>query len=374
MTSRERFRAAINHKQPDRIPIDVGGDAHNGITEVAYKNLLEYLNETDEVALYEPIQHLARLKPSVYERLHADTRYVFCSGSSQYQFERAPDGSWADEWGVRRKNIGLYDERIAAPLAGADLEAVRNYRLLDPRDKARFEGLRERTKKLHDETGYAIISGSAASFFYLPSEIIGFEEYLEKLLSEPKLIETLEDKLLEWQLEFFDAQLAEIGDLIEMIWIGDDWGTQIGPILSPQLFKDIFVKRYEQFIRFVKSKADIKVCLHSCGSVYWAIEEFIKAGIDVLHPVQGDAVGMGDPVRLKKEFGDSLAFYSGLRNQTVLPHGTAADVEKEVREKIAALSENGGYIMSGGHNFQADMPPQNILAVIDTTLQYGRYS
>jgi uroporphyrinogen decarboxylase len=123
----------------------------------------------------------------------------------------------------------------------------------------------------------------------------------------------------------------------------------------------------------VKSKADVKVALHSCGSIDWALDDLIGAGIDVIHPLQGDARGMDDPVSLKKRYGDRLVVYSNLRNQTVLPHGTPEEVRADTREKIQAWAPGGGYIMSCGHNIQADVPPENLLAVIDETLETGVY-
>jgi uroporphyrinogen decarboxylase len=107
--------------------------------------------------------------------------------------------------------------------------------------------------------------------------------------------------------------------------------------------------------------------------VFWAIEDFIKAGIDGLHTLQGDATSMQDPYKIKKEYGKALVFYSNLRNQTLLPYGTVKEVEEDVKKKLDALMPGGGYIMSGGHNFLSDVPPQNLLAIIDTTLKYGNY-
>lgn len=373
MTSRERFKSALEHKEPDRVPIDVGGDMHNGLHETAYRNLLKYLNEQDDIKLYDIVQHLAAVKDSVYARLHSDTRYIFAKPAGSFERILAPDSSWYDEWGVKRINVGLYDEAVEQPLAGCTLDDVLKYKLPDPKDAARFAGLRQQAKEFYENTDFALVGGSAASLFYLTSELVGFQEYMEKLLIEPKTIETLIDKVLEWQIDFFSEYLSEIGDYIEMVWMGDDWGTQLAPIMSPRMFQDIFAKRYAEFVKFLKSKANVKIALHSCGAVYWALEEFAKAGIDVIHPVQGDAAGLTDPVLLKKEFGDSLVFYSNLRNQTILPYGTPQEVEQEVKNKIAALAPGGGYIMSGGHNFQADVPAENILALVDATLKFGVY-
>jgi len=366
MTSRERFRKAINHEQPDRVPIDVGQDLHNGLHEVAYGNLLKHIGETDEIRLYDRMQHLAVVKESVLNRLHADTRYIFANAPAGFQLSVGTDGSWADEWGVRRKPCGYYDETCFHPLAGCDLAAVRGFRFPDPLDNSRFDGLQERACTLQETTDYALIAGSPATLFYLTSELVGFQEYMEKLLTDRIVIETLVDRMLEFWLSFFGAYLDAIGDQVEMIWMGDDWGTQQGPIISPKLFREIYVPRYRQFCQFVKSHAPVKIALHSCGSVCWALDDLADAGIDVVHPLQGDASGMEDPDMLKRRFGRRLVFYSNLCNQTTLPHGTPEEVRQDVRRKIRALSAGGGYVASGGHNIQADVPPENILALFDT--------
>jgi uroporphyrinogen decarboxylase len=370
MTSRERFHKAIHHQQPDRPPIDVGQDFHNGIHEIAYRKLLAQLGETDEIRLYDRMQHLAVVKESILDRLHADTRYVFANAPAGFEIVTAPDGTWADEWGIRRKPCGYYDEACHHPLAGCDLAAAQTFPFPDPTDAGRFAGLRQWAQQLHETTDYAIIAGSPATLFYLTAELVGFQEYMERLLTDRIVIETLVERMLGFWMEFFTAYLDAIGPLVEMIWIGDDWGTQQGPILPPRLFREIFVPRYRQFCQAVKARAPVKIALHSCGSVGWALDDLADAGIDVVHPLQGDARGLDDPDKLKRRFGDRLAFYSNLCNQTTLPYGTPDDVRRDVERKIRALSAGGGYIASGGHNIQADVSPQNILALFDTAYEY----
>ena len=366
MNSRQRFQQAINHQQPDRVPIDVGSDLHNGIHEVAYRNLLDHLGEHDEIRLYDQMQHLAVVKESILDRLHADTRYIFANAPAGFQMKFEADGSWADEWGVRRKPCGYYDEACHHPLAGCDLADAKAFRLPDPLDKTRFDGLRAKARRLYETTDYALIAGSPATFFYLTSEMVGFQEFMEKLLTDRIMIETLLDRMLGYWIDFFGPYLAALDGFVEMIWIGDDWGTQRGPIIPPKLFREIFLPRYRQFCAFVKSRSQVKIALHSCGSVGWALEDLAGAGIDVVHPLQGDAKGMNDPEELKRRFGKQLAFYSNLCNQTTLPYGTPEQVRQDVIRKIHALAPGGGYVMSGGHNIQADVKPQNILALFDT--------
>ncbi|MCX6090083.1 MAG: hypothetical protein NTX88_06925 [Candidatus Atribacteria bacterium] len=373
MTSRERFRRALNHLEPDRIPIDVGQDFHNGLHEVAYRNLLQYLGETDDIQFYDQVQHLAVCKESVLNRLRADTRYVFAGAEAGYELRIEPDKSWWDEWGVRRKNIGFYDDNIAQPLAGCTLEDIKKYRMPNPTDPARFVGLRERAKTFYDHTSYAVMGGNAASLFYLSSELMGYQEYMERLVYEPDLIEALVDRILEWEVDFFNAYLEEVGDVIEVVWMGDDWGIQTGPIMSPKMFRKIFKDRYRIFIDAVRKKTNAKVALHSCGSVLWIMGDLIDVGIDVLHPLQATAAEMGNPARIKEMYGDRLVFYSNISNQSILPQGTPDEVRAEAKNKIKYLAPGGGYIFSAGHNIQADVPPENIIALFDTAYQYGRY-
>jgi uroporphyrinogen decarboxylase len=373
MTSRERYRKAINHHEPDRVPIDAGQDLHNGLHEVAYRNLLRKLGETDQIVLYDQMQHLAVVKESVLERLHVDTRYIFAGAPTGFHLTFDSDRSWLDEWGIRRRPCGLYDESIGHPLQDCTLQSVKEYRMPNPRDPARFEGLREKSLRLQRETDYALIGGSAGTLFYLASEMVGFEEYMEKVVTEPMVIEALVERLLEYWIDFFDGYLAAIGDIIEVVWMGDDWGTQLGPVMNPAVFRSTYAGRYKQLIASIKNKSKVKVALHSCGSVHWAMADLVAAGVDILHPLQGDAAEMDDPGRLKKEFGRDLVFYSNIRNQSTLPHGTPQEVVAEVRKKIAHLAPGGGYVMSGGHNIQADVPPENILALYDATVQHGGY-
>jgi uroporphyrinogen decarboxylase len=370
MNSRARFVAAIHHQEPDRVPIDVGSDLHNGIHEIAYRNLLDHLGERDEIRLYDQMQHLAVVKESILERLHADTRYVFANAPASFELKIEPDGSWADEWGIRRKPCGYYDEVCHHPLAGCDPADAHKFPFPNPLDPTRFEGLREKARRLHETTDYALIAGSPATFFYLTSEMMGFQEFMERLLTDQFTIEILLERMLGYWLEFFGAYLDALGDCVEMIWLGDDWGTQQGPIIPPKLFRSLFVPRYRQFCSFVKSRSNVKIALHSCGSVGWALEDLADAGIDVVHPLQGDAKGMNDPLELKRRFGKQLVFYSNLCNQTTLPYGTPEQVRQDVIQKIRALSPGGGYVISGGHNIQADVKPQNILALFDTARDF----
>lgn len=371
MTPRERVRKALNHQEADRVPIDNGG-YHNGMHEVAYANLLKHLGLQDEIRIYDNMQRLARTSEEVRSLLRADIRYIFAKGPSRWKLEEAADGSWVDEWGVKRTPVGYYCETVDSPLANATLADLKHYEAPDPQDPARFDGLRERARRLYETTDFALAGANAGSLFYMASELRGYERYMEDLAWNQEFAAALADLFLDWYVRFFDSYLDHVGEYLDMMWIGDDWGTQNGPIMNPTTFRRVFKPRFKELVDFMKSKSRAKVALHCCGSIYWCLQDLVDVGIDVLHPMQGAAKDM-DPERIKREFGDKLVFYSGINNQHILPRGTPEQVRDEVRRKIAGYAPGGGYIFSCGHNIQADVPPENILAAFNTAHAFGRY-
>ena len=375
LTSRERLRKALNKEEPDRVPIDFGQDFHNGINEVAYNNLLNYLGvrPSAPIQVYDLMQRLAVVDERVLERFHVDTRYIMANPNANWQQKVEPDGSFEDEWGVYRKRCGYYCDNVRAPLTGKTREEIALAPFPDATEPSRFRGLREKARTLYDTTPYALMAGQAASLYYFSAELRGFEEYMADLVRQPQLISLLLDRVLEWMMAFTSRYLDEIGDYIEAWWMGDDWGMQTGPIMNPRTFREVFKPRYRRLIDLVRSKTKAKVCLHTCGATYWILQDLVDVGVDVIHPLQPTAQGNGDPVRIKREFGSRLGFYSNVANTTILPHGTPQDVVKEVRTKIAALAPGGGYVFSAGHNIQSDVPPANIVALFDTAYTAGVY-
>lgn len=375
MTSRERVRTTFNHQEPDRVPIDFGQDFHNGINEVGYKRLLEHLGIHDHgpVEVYDLMQRLAIVDPRVLERFHVDTRYLFTNGVEGFDPRIEEDGSFWDEWGIYRKRCGYYCDNVRPPLRGQDLEGIKGYAFPDPTDPSRFRGLRENAKDLYDNTDYALMAGQAASLFYLTTELVGFEQFMMDLAVDVPKLEWLLDRMVEWWIEFQGRYLDEVGDYVEGWWMGDDWGMQTGPIMDPELFRKLFKPRYRPILDLVRSKTDAKIILHTCGATYWVMADLVDLGIDVVHPVQARAAGNDDPIRIKKDFGRDLVFYSNIDNQTILPRGTPQEVAEEAAKKIRALAPGGGYIFSAGHDIQADVPPENVVALFDTAYEVGHY-
>jgi uroporphyrinogen decarboxylase len=375
MTPRERLRKALQRQEPDRVPIDFGQDFHNGISEVAYRNLLSYLHMDvpDSIPVYDLMQRLAVVDERVLERFHVDTRYIMANPNEHFALKVEEDGSFEDEWGVYRKRCGYYCDTVRSPLVRKSRDEIARCSFPDPSEPSRFRGLREKARQLYQTTDYALMAGQAASLYYFSTELRGYEEFMSDLADSTALVELLLDRVLEWMMEFTSHYLDEIGDCVEVWWMGDDWGMQTGPIMSPAVFRTLFKPRYRRLTDLVKSKTKAKVCLHTCGATYWVLQDLIDAGIEVVHPLQPTAKGNEDPVRLKRDYGDRLSFYSNIANTTILPHGKPEEVAQEVRRKIVALAPGGGYVFSGGHNIQADVPPANIVALFDTAYEAGRY-
>ena len=371
-TPRERVRKTLNHQEPDRVPIDLGGTIC-GICEKAYQDLVGFLGMELETKIYDYQQRLAWPDEYILKLFNVDTRYIFADPPSSWAFKEDATGSWVDEWGVKRKRFGYYSEWVSGPLMDADISAIQKHSFADPRDPERFEGLREKAKDLFEQTDYALIVGNGASVQYLPGELRGWQNYLTDVALNQDIITALADRLLEWSLQFFDELLDACGAYVEMVWIGDDWGGQQGPVMQPDVFRKIFKPRYKELVDFLKSKAKVKVALHSCGSVYWAMQDFVDVGIDVLNPIQVAAKDM-DTARLKKEFGDSLVFWGGgCDTQGVLPFGNPEGVKNEVKKRIGHLAPGGGFVFAAVHNIQANVPPENIITMYKTVEECGKY-
>jgi len=375
MTSRERMKKTLNHEEPDRVPIDFGQDLYNGINDAAYGNLLRHLQIKDagETKIYDLMQRLAMVDERVSERFRVDTRYIFSNPNETFVIPIEECGSFEDEWGVYRKRVGYYCENVRAPLAGKSKKEIIHHKFPNPSEKSRFRGLQERAQKMFETTSYALSAGQAATLFYFSSELTGYDEFMLDLALNTTRIEVLVEKVLEWMIEFTSCYLEEVGEYVETWWIGDDWGMQSGPIMNPSTFRKIFKPRYKKLIDAVKSKTSAKICLHTCGATYWILRDLADVGVDVVHPLQPTAAGNEDPDKLKRDYGDTFVFYSNIANTTILPHGTPEEVRNEVKRKIKSLAPGGGYIFSGGYNIQADVPPENIVALFDTAFESGKY-
>ncbi len=382
LTSRQRVLAALDHREADRVPIDLGGN-QTGIHKAAYRRLVDLLGLEEEIVISDLVQQLARPSEAVLERLHVDTRYVAAGGAKSFTggvVRRERGGrTWndfTDEFGVTwsmPQDQPHYYDISHSPLAGLSLDAIKAWPFPKGDDPSRFEGLRDRALDLRRETPYAVVSGISGVVYEICWYMRGLENLFIDMMTQPEVLETLLDRTLRFWLDWFRLFLDEAGDVVDVIMIGDDLAGQDGPLFAPRLYRSIIKPRQKRLVQYIRSRTKARIWYHSCGSILEYLPDLVDNGIDVINPVQISAKGM-DPVRLKAEFGDRLVFWGGgIDAQHVLPRASPEEVREHVRRNIAALKPGGGYVFSNVHNIQADVPPENVLAVFDAAYEFGRY-
>jgi uroporphyrinogen decarboxylase len=371
MTPRERVHAALEHREPDRVPIDSNGMV-SSMHETAYAALLLYLGREEKPPILDPVQRIVLASEEVLRELGVDTRYLYPETPAGWKYKEDAEGCWRDEFGVTYKRVGFSADCVGPALRGADLAAVKAYRFPDPTDASRFRGLREKALALHAGTDYALVSGAMLCIDYMRWVLRGLQDAVNDLDTEPRLAEYLLDAVTDWMIAHGQAVMAEIGDLIEFFWVGDDWGAQGGPFYSPELFRRVFAPRMAKLIGAIKSRTNAKCAYHCCGAVRWAIPDLIDAGVDILHPLQPNAAGNGDSAQIKAEFGGRLSFHGGTNNQGLF-HDGPAELQADTLGRLRDLAPGGGYIFSSGHNIQANMPSENIAMLFAIGRAFGTY-
>lgn len=382
MTSRQRLLTALNHEQPDRVPLDLGGN-QTGIHKFAYQALLRELGLQEEIEIMDAVQQLARPSEAVLDRLRIDTRYIHAGAASGFRGEitRATrDGKeWhdlVDEFGVRWSmpdESPLYMDITLHPLADATRADLADYPFPAGGDPGRFAGLRERALHIRQETPYALVSGISGVVYEICWYLRGLERWFMDMIEQPAFCETLLDHTLRFWMDWFAAFLREVGDLVDVVMIGDDIAGQRGPLFHPQFYHSVVKPRQKQLVQFIKSGTSAKIWYHTCGACRSYIPELLDNGIDALNPVQISAADM-EPAQLKQEFGDRLTFWGGgIDAQHVLPHADPDTVREHVRRNLRAWMPGGGYVFNNVHNIQAGVPAENILAMYDAAYESGFY-
>lgn len=383
MNSRERLLSTISHQEPDRIPFDLGSTQVTGIHKKAYDALRNELGLSSVSGQFcDRIQGLVYPDDDLVSCLGVDVRGLFPLNSHNLDFQPEDGGAyWVyhDEWGIvhhRPKLEDLYYSIVQVPLSSPDLTPadIESYKWPDLYSPWRIAGLRDLANS-YRKNGYAVVLKDIfTGIFEMAQRILGVEECLIAMSSNKKLALTLFDKLLELKLNYWEMALGQLHDVVDVIALFDDFGTQTSQLISPNMFRDQLKPRIKILIDRIKYIApDLKCFFHSCGNVRPILPDFIEIGIDILNPVHIRAKGM-EPTALKIDFGDDLVFWGGgIDTQGVLPRGSPAEVKDEVRRNIEALAPGGGFVFNTIHNIQADVPPQNILAMWDALNEYGKY-
>lgn len=370
MTSRQRVLAAVEHQEPDRVPIDVGGSSFSTIIGEAYKRLKAHLGIKGETHYMKVKSHSAILDDCVAQRLHTDTRPLLVGSPDGWQDVYFEDESFRNEFGViwRKAGDGHYAP-TGNPLREATLADLDSFCWPDPRNPGRTRGLREQARQLHEGTDYAVILSLPVGFVHLSQYLRGYEQWLMDIILNPEFLDTLMDRALEWWLDLTDAVLDEVGPYVDVIAFGDDVAFHDRSMVDLGRYRRLFKPRHRLMVNLIKNKSQAKVLYHCCGAVKSLIEDFIDIGVDAMNPVQVSSADM-DTAELKEKFGDRICFWGAIDTQRVLPFGSPEDVRSEVQRRIKDLSSGGGFVLAPVHNIQEDVPPENILAMVDAAVGF----
>ena len=374
MTPRECFIAAMNHRQPERLPIDMG--KHIGsIHRRAYVQLREYLGDVPMVNERRVLDRMAQTvwpDEALLERLDVDFRWLVPNWVQLT--EREDVEGYVDMWGVPYRALEDWDHCVVdgAPMREASIDEIDDFPWPDAHDPGQFAGLREQARSLHENTGYVIGADAIKAGMLMNAlQLRGYDQFFMDLVLDVDLAEKLMDKILQSLKDMWTHYLEQVGDYIQLAYVTDDFGTQKSLMISPQMFRDLIKPRWKELIRHIKSQADVKVMFHSDGAILPLLEDFIDIGVDILNPVQTSVSGLDDTFALKEKYGDRLCFHGAIDVQQMLPNATPAELEAEVARRIYDLGRDGGYILAPCHNIGHDIPPENVVTLFEKARELG---
>lgn len=413
MNSRERVLAAIAHKQPDQVPVDLGSTPSSGISAIAYSNLLKAIGRTDlPVQIYDVVQQLAQPDMSIIDRFGVDVldigrafnteekdwhETILANGDKAFypiHFNpvKQADGSYHcyDEDGKRLlalmpQGATFFDQSYFPYINGFP----ENYDTLDEemgrvlwsryvhspwdhtQDPDFWKTLREKTLQLRASTDKALMIVCGCNLFEWGTFLRRMDNFLMDLLCEPDQVARMLDQLLERHLATLAKVCDSVGDIVDIIRFGDDLGMTSGPFMDVDSYRSLFKPRHKQLCDYVKTHSQMHTFIHSCGSISSLMPDLIEAGIEIFNPVQTNARQM-EPEFLKKEFGQDCTFWGGgVETVGTLNNGTPEQVREQVLERLEIMSAGGGFVFNTVHNILPDVPPQNILAMFDAVKEFN---
>lgn len=346
MNSKERVRAAIAHREADRVPV--------------------FSTYTPETALLLREASGSR-EPDIGVAMGNDL-VKDCVGleSSYYLSE---DSTYVCPWGITWRNVynhtGHYTEIADFPLAG-DESKLDAWDIPDPTDPRLYEPV----KRLLDRYGSDrwIVGSCQCSIFEASWYLRGLDQFMVDMALNPEYTDALMDKVMEFPRRALKEYIA-LG--VDMVWLGDDVSTQRNMMISPGMWRRYLKPRYAAlFKEFKELDPDIKIAYHSCGNCEAILPEMIEIGLDVLNPIQPLAM---DPLMVKAKYGKELTLFGAMDVQQIMPFGTPAEIDAEVRRLIEGCGPGGGFILAGAHHLQSDTDVGNILAFYEACRKYGAY-
>ncbi len=411
MTSRERLLTALRHEQPDKVPIDFGGHRSSGIMALAYAKLRHALGlEERPIRVYDPMQQLAIIDADVLDRFEVDTIEMgrgFALEEADWHDWVLPDGTpcqlprWTepvretDRWVLKsqdgrvvsrmpdgaiyfeqcvwpyeeEENLDRLSEVLGSGLWGALGSPPGPVAAGPDGDRLVMEG----ASRLRQQTDRAILGLFGGNLLETGQTLFRMDNFLMLLASGPDRVHQFLDRLLELHLANLEIFLANVGDQVDVVLFGDDLGMQTGPQISTSMYEEFFKPRQLAMWNKVHELTEARVLLHCCGGVRPLLGHLIEAGLDAINPVQISCAGM-DSEQLKADFGDRLTFWGGgCDTQQMLPRGTPDEIRAHVQRQVEIFKPGGGFVFQQVHNIQADVPPENIIAMFDAVIECRHY-
>jgi len=377
MNSRERLLSALNHREPDRVPIDLGGTPTSTISIKALENLKSYLGLKISTRYMSTIFLTAYPDEEIVRRFGIDVKMVNANPPAGFKLQVSPDGKIIDEWGVvyqkhEEAHTHFVIEAEAPFHRVTSREEIERHPWPDPSDPSRFQGLKELAKKYHQE-GFGVVLNTPLMVMTQAQWMRGLEQFMLDTVLNRQLLEYMMDKILEIQMEMSRLLLEEVRSYIDVVIMGDDLSHQGGLTYSPDMYRNLLKPRHKAIIRFLKEHAgEAKILYHTCGAAEPLLRDLIDIGVDAFNPVQVSAKGMDDTKKLKALYGRDLSFWGGIDTQRVLSFGTPEKVRAEVRRRIEDLAAEGGFVLAAVHNLRPEVKPENICALFEAALEYGK--
>jgi len=382
LNSYNRIKKALEHKEADRVPL--GFDAHAaGIHKIAYQNLRGYLNlPLKEIKICSIVAQLAELDKDFLAKIDNDIKGVFSDSPSSWELSisEAKDYKiFTDEFGIfwrmPSKN-GLYFDMFKHPWQDINnIEEIKNYDFHDPEDEGRFTGFRDDIIWSESNDMANIIHPNTGGIFELSWWLRGFNKFMLDLAGNIKIAQAILNKVLEYKIKYWKKVVDIAGNKLFIIAEGDDLAYQNGLMISPEMYRKLIKPLHKKLFSFIKgySKSKVYIYYHGCGAIKKLIPDLIETGVDILNPVQLSAKDM-KAEELKKDFGDMITFWGGgINTQKTLPFKKPDDIIDETKRNIDNLAPGGGFVFAPEHNVQADVPPENFMAMWQAFKDYGSY-
>jgi uroporphyrinogen decarboxylase len=341
---------------------------------------LAAIQAPDEYIYDWPELGTAKIDELTMQRLHSDVRGVRDSqpaATLARNRARPEHTDCIDSWGSGQIEItpGEWFPGVHPLLEATTIEEIINYPgWPDMSDPTRVAHVKEAARKLAEQNEYAIL---ATPWLLFPLErafaMQRMDNFLLNMAMYPDFAKELLIKIADVCKALMGPFLAELGDHVDIIKIGDDIGTQDSLLISPQMYREFLKPIHADYIGFIKERTKAKVFFHTDGDVRPLIDDFVEIGVDILNPIQTSAGKMSDLATLKKRFGKEIVFCGGIDTHRVLPYGTPEEVRQEVRRVIGMLGEGGGYMVASVHTVMNDVPPENVLAMVDAVEEFGHY-